>query len=52
MKKLKQSITKSRKTKLKYDLDSQSAKISALLSGSFAKYEFLTGKDVLLEKNC
>ena len=38
-----------------YDLDRQTAKISALSSGNVSKYEFLTGKDVwpendLLEK--
>ena len=31
-------------------LDRQTAKNSALLSGNFSKYEFLTGKDVLPEK--
>ena len=29
-----------------YDLDRQTAKISALSSGNVSKYEFLTGKDV------
>ena len=46
MRKLKQSITKSRKTKLR-----QTANISALSSGNVSKNEFLTRKDVLLEKD-
>ena len=37
--------------KAQYNLDRQTAKISALLSGNVSKYEFLTGKDVLLEKD-
>ena len=37
--------------KAKYDLDRQTAKISALSSGNVEKYQFLTGKDVLLEKD-
>ena len=36
--------------KAQYDLDRQTAKISALSSGNVSKYEFLTGKDVLPEK--
>ena len=36
--------------KAQYDLDRQTAKISALSSGNVDKYEFLTGKDVLQEK--
>ena len=36
--------------KAQYDLDKQTAKISALLSRNVSKYEFLTGKDVLPEK--
>ena len=50
MRKLKQSITKSRKTKLN-NLDRQTAKISALSSRIVSKYEFLTGKDNLPEKD-
>ena len=34
-----------------YNLDRQTAKISALSSGNVSKYEFLTGKDVLPEKD-
>ena len=37
--------------KAHYNLDKQSAKISDLSSGNVGKYEFLTGKDVLPEKN-
>ena len=37
--------------KAQYVLDRQTAKISALSSGNFSKYEFLTGKDVLPEKD-
>ena len=36
--------------KAQYILDRQTAKISALSSRSVGKYEFLTRKDVLLEK--
>ena len=37
--------------KAQYNLDRQTAKISALSSGNFSKYEFLTGKDVLSQKD-
>ena len=37
--------------KAQYNLDRQTAKISALSSGNVSKYEFLTGKDVLPEKD-
>ena len=36
--------------KAQYDFDKQTAKISALVSRNVSKYEFLTGKDVLPEK--
>ena len=36
--------------KAQYDLDRKAAKISALSSRNVSKYEFLTSKDVLLEK--
>ena len=39
------------KTKTQYNLDRQTAKISALSSGNVSKYEFLTGKDVLVLKD-
>ena len=54
MGKLKKSITQLSKRKLnikKKDLDRETDKISALLSGNINKYEFLTGKDVSLEKD-
>ena len=41
----------SEKIKAQYNLDRQTAKISALSSGNLRKYEFLTGKDVLPENN-
>ena len=37
-------------SKAEYDLDRETAKISALLSGNVNKYEFLTGGDILPEK--
>ena len=37
--------------KAQYNLDRRTAQISALLSGNVSKYEFLTGKAVLLEKD-
>ena len=37
--------------KAQYDLDRQTAKILALPSGNVSKYEFLTTKDVLPEKD-
>ena len=36
--------------KAQYNLDSQTARISALSSGNIGKYEFLMGEDVLQEK--
>ena len=53
MRKSKHSITifnKIQKNKTKYNLDRQTAKISALSSRNIGKYEFLTGEDVLPEK--
>ena len=38
-------------SKAQYNLDRQTAKISALSSGNISKYEFLTGKNVLPEKD-
>ena len=35
----------------KSSIDRKTAKISALLSGNVSKFEFLTGKDVLPEKD-
>ena len=37
--------------KAQYNLDKQTAKIFALSSGNVSKFEFLTGKDVLPEKD-
>ena len=33
-----------------YNLDKQTAKISVISSGNVTKYEFLTGKDLLPER--
>ena len=33
--------------KLQYDINSEAAKISALSSGKIAKYEYLTGEEIL-----
>ena len=49
--KIKAINNKIKQIKAQYDLDRQTAKISALLSGNVSKYEFLTGKDVLPEKD-
>ena len=38
---------KIRNEKLKYDINREVAKISALLSGKIDKYECLTGEDIL-----
>ena len=51
MRKLKQSIKKIEQNKAQYNLDRQTAKISALSTGNVGKYEFLTGKGVLPEKD-
>ena len=50
-KKIKTINNKIEQNKAQYNLDRQSGKISALLSGNVGKYEFLTGKDPLLEKD-
>ena len=47
MRKLKQWITKLSKTKAQYNLDRQ----TYLSSGKLSKYEYLTGKDALPEKD-
>ena len=36
-----------RDEKLKYDINGEAAKISALSSGEIRKYEYLTGEDIL-----
>ena len=40
-----------KENKAQYNLDRQTARISALSSGNVNKYEFLTGKYTLAEKN-
>ena len=50
MRKSKQSIIKQSKNKVPYNLDRQTAKVSAFSLGNVSKYEFVTGKDVLPEK--
>ena len=49
--KIKTINNKIKPNKAQYDLDRQTAKISALSSGNVSKYEFLTGKDVLPKKD-
>ena len=49
--KIKTINNKSKQNKAQYNLDRQTAKISALSAGNVSKYEFLTGKDVLPEKD-
>ena len=39
---------KIRDEKLQYDINREAAKISALSSGKTYKYEYLTGKEILL----
>ena len=51
MKKNKTINNKIRKNKAQYDLDIQTATISALSSGNVSKNEFLSGKDVLQERD-
>ena len=49
--KIKTIDNKIEQNKIQYDLDRQTAKISALSSVNVSKYGFLTGKDVLPEKD-
>ena len=49
--KIKTIDNKIEENKAQYDLDRQAANISALSLGSVNRYEFLTGKDVLREKD-
>ena len=49
--KIKEINNRIKQNKAQYDLDWQTAKISALSSGNVSKYEFLTDKDVLAEKD-
>ena len=48
--KIKTINNKTKQNKAQYNLGRQTVKISALLSGNVSKYEFLTGKGVLPEK--
>ena len=41
---------KIRDEKSQYDINREVAKISALLSGKFGKYEYLTGEEILPAK--
>ena len=50
-KKIKAINNKIDQNQAQYNLDGQTAKISALLSGNINKYEFLTGKDFIPEKD-
>ena len=49
--KIKAVNNKIEQNKAQYDLDRQTAKVSAFLSGNVSKHEFLTGKDVLPQKD-
>ena len=49
--KIKRINHKIEQDKAQYHLDRQIAKVLALSSGKFCKYEFLTGEDVLPEKD-
>ena len=49
--KIKAINNKTEQNKAQYNLDKQTSKIFALSSGNVSKYEFLTGKDVLSEKD-
>ena len=48
--KIKTIDNKVEQNKAQNDLDRRTVKISALSSGNISKFEFLTGKDVLTEK--
>ena len=50
-KKIKIIDNKMEQNKAKYDLLTQTARILASSSGNLEKYQFLTGKNVLLEKD-
>ena len=49
--KIKAINNKIEQNKAQYNLDRQTAKISILSSGNVSKYEFSSGKDLLLEKD-
>ena len=48
--KIKAINNKIEQSKVQYNLDRETAKISALPSGNVSQYEFLTAKDILPEK--
>ena len=50
--KIKTIDSKIEQNKAQYNLDKQTAKISAVLSGNVSKYEFLTGEDCYQKKTC
>ena len=50
-KKFKAINNKIEQNRAQYNLDRQTAKISALSSGNLSKYKFLTGKDVFPEQD-
>ena len=50
-KKIKTVDNKIEQNKAQHNFDRQTANISALSAGNFSKYEFLTGKDFLSEKD-
>ena len=50
-KEIQNSWSKTERSKVQYNLDRQTAKIAALSLGNIGKYEFLTGKYVLPEKD-
>ena len=49
--KIREINNKIEKNKAQYNLDRQAAKTSASLSGNVGKYELITGKDILPEKD-
>ena len=49
--KVKTIDNKTEQNEAQYDLDRQTAKISALSTGNLRKYEFITARDVLPEKD-
>ena len=49
--KIKAINSKIGQSKAQYNLDRQTAQISVLSSGNFGKYDFLTGKNIFIEKD-
>ena len=49
--KIKTIDNKIEQNKVQYSVNKQTAKTSALSSGNVSKYELLTGKDILKEKD-